>query len=257
MTSARVATKTECDSSAGEQPERGTPDKGHSFFGGWLYAALWVVCRTLGITLFGFRVRFAQPLPQQGGLLVISSHQSHLDPLLLGLASDRRLSSLARSSLYRFKPFGAVITALDAIPIDRETSPLVAMKRVIRRLETGAAVLIVPEGTRTASGQLGDLKNGFSLLAKRAGVPIVPVAIVGAYECWPRWRWLPRPGRIRLEFGQLLSAADVARMSDREIVEECQIRLKQLDATARLVVQAGRSHQARIPNRRKTIKSAP
>ena len=44
----------------------------------------------------------------------------------------------------------------------------------------GAAVIVFPEETRTASGQLGDMKNGFALLAKRAGVPIVPVAIVGA-----------------------------------------------------------------------------
>ena len=76
---------------------------GHHGFGRWLYDVLWVLCRTLAISLFGFRVRFAEPLPPRGGLLVLSSHQSHLDPLLLGLATDRRLSSLARSSLYRFR----------------------------------------------------------------------------------------------------------------------------------------------------------
>jgi len=206
---------------------------GHSAFGRLLYALLWILCRALAVALFGFRVRFAAPLPERGGLLVLSSHQSHLDPLLLGLASSRRLSSLARSSLFRFRPFGAVITALDAIPIDREASTLTAMKAVIRRLESGAAVTVFPEGTRSRDGRLGEFKSGFALLAKRAGVPVVPVAIVGAYECWPRTRRWPRPGRIRLEFGRPLTAAEVAALDERALFAECVSRIRALDATAR------------------------
>ncbi len=211
---------------------------GHSLFGRWLYSVLWIVCRALGVSVFGVRTRFAEPLPERGGLIVLSSHQSHLDPLLLGLACDRRLSSLARSSLYAFKPFGAVITALDAIPIDREASALVAMKTVIRRLEEGAAVIIFPEGTRTATGRLGELKSGFALIAKRAGVPIVPVAIVGAWECWPKTRMFPRPGRIRLEFGRVISPEEIAALDDRALVAECAARLAELDATARRMVRS-------------------
>ena len=206
---------------------------GHSRFGRWLYAALWILCRTLGVAVFGIRIRFVEPLPAIGGLIVLSTHQSHLDPLLLGLATDRRLSSLARSSLYRFKPFGAVITALDAVPIDRDASAITAMKVVIRRLEGGAAVVIFPEGTRTATGRPGDIKSGFALMAKKAGVPIAPVAIVGAYECWPRSRLLPRPGRIRLEFGRIITADEVAMLDERALVARCRASLQDLDARAR------------------------
>jgi len=206
---------------------------GHTAVGKSLYACLWVLCRTLAVSLFGFRSRFAEPLPKVGGLIVLSSHQTFLDPLLLGLATDRRLSSLARSSLYRFKPFAALITALDAVPIDRKGSMLKAMKAVIDRLERGAAVTIFPEGARTHDGQLGEFKSGFTLIAKKAGVPIVPVAIVGAFECWPRTRLLPRPGRIRLEFGEILDADQVASMTEREILEVCTRRIRDLDAQAR------------------------
>lgn len=219
---------------APEPVPRGRPTPGgHSRFGRWLYAALWILCRTLGVAVFGIRTRFSQPLPAAGGLIVLSTHQSHLDPLLLGLATDRRLSSLARSSLYRFKPFGAVITALDAVPIDREASAITAMKVVIRRLEQGAAVIIFPEGTRTATGRPGEIKSGFALLAKKARVPIAPVAIVGAYECWPRTRWLPRPGRIRLEFGRVITVEEVAALDERALVERCSRILQELDARAR------------------------
>jgi len=207
--------------------------RGHSTFGRWLYSSLWILCRALGVSVFGVRTRFAEPLPATGGLIVLSSHQSHLDPLLLGLACDRRLSSLARSSLYRFKPFGFVITALDAVPIDREASAVAAMKTVIKRLEDGAAVIIFPEGTRTPTGRLGEIKSGFALLAKRARVPIVPVAIVGAWECWPRTRLVPRPGRIRLEFGRLLQPEEIAAMDERALLAECTARLEHLDAAAR------------------------
>lgn len=214
--------------------------RGHSAFGCALYASLWVLTRMFAVSVFGFRVRFAESLPKQGGLLVLSSHQSHLDPLLLGLSCHRRLSSMARSSLYRFKPFAAIITALDAIPIDREASTVAAMKGVINRLRDGAAVVIFPEGTRTADGKLGELKGGFVLLAKRAGVPIVPVAIVGAWECWPRTRLFPRPGRIRLEFGRLLLPEQIAAMSDGEILSACTAEIKHLDLTARAAWESGR-----------------
>lgn len=214
--------------------------RGHSAFGCALYASLWVLTRMFAVSVFGFRVRFAESLPKQGGLLVLSSHQSHLDPLLLGLSCHRRLSSMARSSLYRFKPFAAIITALDAIPIDREASTVAAMKGVINRLRDGAAVVIFPEGTRTADGKLGELKGGFVLLAKRAGVPIVPVAIVGAWECWPRTRLFPRPGRIRLEFGRLLQPEQIAAMTDGEILSACTAEIKHLDLTARAAWESGR-----------------
>jgi 1-acyl-sn-glycerol-3-phosphate acyltransferase len=211
----------------------GSRPRGHSTFGRWLYSALWILSRTLGVALFGVRSRCDEPLPPSGGVLVLSTHQSHLDPLLLGLATHRRLSSLARSSLYRFRPFGFVITALDAVPIDREGSAVTAMKVVIKRLQDGAAVIVFPEGTRTHDGRMGEIKSGFAILAKKARVPIAPVAIVGAYECWPRTRLWPRPGRIRLEFGRVLSVDDVAALDERALVAECTRRLEELDARGR------------------------
>jgi len=213
---------------------RTTSTTGHPiWWGRLLYDLLWVLCRTLAVSVLGFRLGRAEPLPSSGGLLVLSSHQSHLDPLLLGLATQRRLSSLARSSLFRFGPFGRVITALDAIPINREASTVQAMKMVISRLRNGAAVIVFPEGTRTSNGQLGEIKSGFAILAKRSRVPIVPVAIVGAYECWPRSRLLPRPGRIRLEFGPVITAAEVAELGERELVKRCVDSLQTLDQQAR------------------------
>ncbi|MFM8893441.1 MAG: lysophospholipid acyltransferase family protein, partial [Planctomycetia bacterium] len=122
---------------------------------------------------------------------------------------------------------------LDAVPIDRNASMVRAMKEVVGRLKDGRAVIVFPEGTRTSDGRLGEFKIGFALLAKKAAVPVVPVAIVGAYECWPRKRLLPRPGRIRLEFGRVIRADEIAALDERAIVDRCTRELHSLDAAAR------------------------
>jgi pimeloyl-ACP methyl ester carboxylesterase len=62
---------------------------GHTPFGKCLYDLLWVLCRTLGVSLLGFRSRFVEPLPKTGPLIVLSSHQTFLDPLLLGLTDPK------------------------------------------------------------------------------------------------------------------------------------------------------------------------
>lgn len=203
------------------------------WWGRLLYDSLWFLSRTFSVSLFGFRFKVMERLPESGGLLVLSSHQSHLDPLLLGLATNRRLSSLARSSLFKFGPFGNAIAALGAVPIDRTASSVTAMRTVIQRLRKGAAVIVFPEGTRTSTGQLGEMKKGFALLAKRAAVPIAPVAIVGAYECWPRFHMFPRPGRIRLHFGTVITADEVKSLSETQLADRCLAVLQDLDKKAR------------------------
>ena len=203
------------------------------WWGRLLYDSIWFLSRTFSVSLFGFRFKVVERLPEAGGVLVLSSHQSHLDPLLLGLATNRRLSSLARSSLFKFGPFGNAIAALGAVPIDRTASSVTAMRTVIQRLRKGAAVIVFPEGTRTSTGQLGEMKKGFALLAKRAAVPIAPVAIVGAYECWPRFHMFPRPGRIRLHFGEVITADEVKSLSETQLADRCFAVLEDLDKKAR------------------------
>lgn len=221
---------------SGRDKEAAEPP-GHTTAGKCLYDILWVLCRTLAVAIFGFRSRFVEPLPKTGPLIVLASHQTYLDPVLLGVATDRRLSSLARGSLYRFKPFAALITLLDAVPLDLDVSAVKAMKAVIARLKRGGAVTIFPEGARTFDGRPGEFKSGFALIAKRAAAAIVPVAIVGGFECWPRTRLLPRPGRIRLEFGEILKAEEVAVMSEQEIFDVCTRRIRDLDAKGRAALR--------------------
>ncbi len=132
------------------------------------YEFLRVFFRLLGTVVFRVRVFNRQHVPASGGVLVLSNHQSHLDPIFIGLSCDRRLNYLARDTLFGFAPFRWLINSLDAIPIDREGIGLGGLKESLKRLKAGEMLLIFPEGTRTRDGEVGRLKPGFLALARRS-----------------------------------------------------------------------------------------
>jgi 1-acyl-sn-glycerol-3-phosphate acyltransferase len=197
------------------------------------YGFLQVVCRLLAVALFRIRVSGREHVPAEGAALVLSNHQSHLDPVLIGLACDRRLNYLARQSLFRFPPFRWLIQSLDAIPIHRDGLGLEGLKETLRRLKRGEMVLIFPEGTRTRDGEMGRFKPGFSALAKRADAWLVPVAIEGAYEAWPRRNPWPGIGTIHVQFGEPIEGAEAQRYEERELVAEVERRIRQCHEIAR------------------------
>lgn len=172
-------------------------------------------------------------IPMTGGALVLSNHQSNLDPLLVGFCCDRRLNYLARETLFGFAPFRWLINSLDAIPIDREGMGMAGLKETLRRLKREEMVLIFPEGTRTVDGEVAPFKPGFSALAKRARVPLVPVAIEGAFQSWPRKQRLPRMEVIELQFGEPLWPDEIAQFDDRQLVVEMQRRIEACHQLAR------------------------
>ncbi|HVA49921.1 MAG TPA: lysophospholipid acyltransferase family protein [Pirellulales bacterium] len=202
------------------------------------YGFVHVVCRLLATVLFRIRVRGREWVPRQGGVLVLSNHQSYFDPVLVGLACDRRLNYLARNSLFRVPGFRWLIESLDAIPIDREGLGLSGLKETLRRLKSGELVLIFPEGTRTRDGEVAPLKPGFSALARRAGVPLLPMAIDGAYDAWPRRRLLPGLSTIHIQFGQPLSADAASALDERQLVAEIERRIRECHRKARAARQA-------------------
>ena len=197
------------------------------------YDFLRVFCRLVGVVMFGIRVRRRDHVPASGGALVLSNHQSHLDPVLVGLASDRRLNYLARDTLFGFAPFRWLIKSLDAIPLDREGIGLGGLKETLKRLKRGEMVLIFPEGTRTRDGEVGRFKPGFCALARRANVPLLPVGIDGAFDSWPRIQPLPLPAMIHIQFGEPLPPQEIDQFDDEALVAEIRRRISACHAKAR------------------------
>jgi len=154
----------------------------------------------------------------EGGVLVCSNHQSFLDPIIIGMTCRRRLSFLARESLFRNWLLARLMSFYGSFPIQREGMGIGGLKETLKRLKRGNAVLIFPEGTRTVDGSLRELKPGFCSLVRRGKVPILPVAMSGAYEAWPRDKKLPRLSKINVCFGEPIHQADIRDITDEQLV---------------------------------------
>ena len=87
-----------------------------------------------GVGYFRLRWYGIENLPASGGYLLLSNHQSHLDPPLIGAVVPRHINYLARDSLFKNRLFGAFIRSLDAIPIDRNGLGIAGLKETLRRL---------------------------------------------------------------------------------------------------------------------------
>lgn len=186
-----------------------------------------------GVFLFRVQCIDRDLIPDAGGLLVCSNHQSFFDPVLVGIWFTRRMNYLARKTLFKFPPFRWLIEFLDAIPIDRDGFGLEGIKETLRRLKRGEIVLIFPEGTRTSDGRCRKLKPGFVALARRGKTPILPIGIDGAYDSWPRKARLPTPTKVCVCVGELISMEQMKGMSDDELVAELQIRIEDCHQRAR------------------------
>jgi 1-acyl-sn-glycerol-3-phosphate acyltransferase len=210
----------------------------------WL-ALLWYrlvqqVTIVLFASLCGVRASGRHNMPAKNGAILVSNHLSHLDVFVLGLPLRRPLNYVARSTLF-FPPLGFLIRSLGGFPIQREGIGVQGMKETLRRLRAGGVVTLFPEGTRSRTGELGTLKTGIGVLAARTGVPIVPAAIAGTFQAWPRHQSLPRPHPVRVHYGPSITPDQISGLDPEEVTALIRDRILdcQRQAQAKLAVNAG------------------
>jgi 1-acyl-sn-glycerol-3-phosphate acyltransferase len=186
-------------------------------------------CRFAFTTLFDVKLWGVEHVPPTGGVLLVSNHQSILDPVLLGLGLPRPLSYMAKSELFEGNAlFDKLIRSLGAFPVRQGGSATGAIKETIERLQEGRALNIFPEGSRTDTGEVADFQNGIALVVRKAKVPVVPAAISGSFEAFPNGTKYPVRKPIRVMYGppmllhdrkpdQIVSAlrAEVQRMFEQ------------------------------------------
>lgn len=198
------------------------------------YTVFRYLFRLAGLLLFRYHCIGRHHLPKSGGAIICANHQSHLDPPLVGMAPSRHCIYLARKTLFSNPLFGFVISMLDAIPLNRDGMGIEGIKATLRKLKSGEAVVMFPEGTRTKTGQLQTLKSGFITLARRSKVPLVPCGFVGAYDCLPRGGKLPQFERIRCVYGPPIPAEQVIEMSDDALIELLTVRMRECISRAEI-----------------------
>jgi len=183
------------------------------------------------VLLYRVRRTGMENIPTEGPIILAPNHQSHLDPPLVGSCCPRRMSYMARASLFHFAPFAWLIRSFGAFPIDREAGRGIAgVKETLRRLKDGHVIMMFPEGTRTPDGRIHPFRSGIRTLAVRSDAVIVPVAIEGAYQAWPRWRMFPRLGTIHIHYGEPLWPEQIRELGEDALVEEVERRVRRYHA---------------------------
>lgn len=187
-------------------------------------------CRVITTLMFDFKAYGVENVPMRGGVLLVSNHQSYLDPVLLGVPLRRSMSYLAKSELFDNKFFGGLITSLNAFPVRQGTGDVGAVKETIKRLQEGHLLNIFPEGTRTDDGNIGKIESGAALVVRRANVPVVPVVIDGSFDAWPRHAKLFHSHPIRIMYGHPM---DLSNMKAAEITKKIDTTLRTMFAELR------------------------
>lgn len=193
--------------------------------------------RTLGRAFFAvaFRVRVEglEHVPRAGGYIVSLNHTSLFDPPLVGTVVPIEMKFMAKRQLFTFfPPFGWLLEAVGAIPIDRGEADRRAVRRCVEALRAGYPLSVFPEGTRSPAAR-GQPRGGAAFLALHAKVPVLPGAILSPYR-------LGRPLFVR--FGPVIDwrslAADAA--DERSRADSGHARLDRL--SRRIMSEIERIH---------------
>lgn len=199
-----------------------------------IYWLAHTLSRLAGRVFFRHRTLHREFLPEVGGALIVANHVSFLDPAAVGAAFRKPIYYLARKTL--FQGFlGWLLPRIQVLPVDLGKGDLASMKRILGLLKEGNRVLIFPEGTRSPDGTLQEAEAGIGFIIAKGEVPVVPVRIFGAFECWGREARWPRPGRITLVAGPPVDFSGLpAELTGRARYQACADRVMKALADIRL-----------------------
>jgi 1-acyl-sn-glycerol-3-phosphate acyltransferase len=187
--------------------------------------------------LFRPWVEGEEHIPDEGAAIFASNHLSFSDSIFLPLMVPRRMTFLAKSDYFtgrgiKGKATAAFFKGVGQVPVDRSGGKAgeAALNSGLRILRRGELLGIYPEGTRSPDGRLYRGRTGVARMALEAGVPVLPVAMIGTDKAQPTGKKLPRIMRIGIRIGRPLSFARYEGMEDdrsvlRSITDEIMYEL--------------------------------
>ena len=166
----------------------------HRYLRAWARMVLWLLRVVCGVRL---RVVGAENLPVHGPALIAAQHQSAFDTIVWHALLPRP-AYVMKAELLRIPGWGAMARHVHSIPVDREGGAS-ALKRLVRATRDAAAagyqVVIFPEGTRSAPGEVQPWQPGFAAMAAATSLPVVPVA-TDSGRFWGKRAFTKRPGTL-------------------------------------------------------------
>jgi 1-acyl-sn-glycerol-3-phosphate acyltransferase len=161
----------------------------------------WLILHTI---LCPIKITGLDRLDRSRPQVLAANHISALDIPLLYLYLPFQFRIMAKKELFRYPFMGWHLRRSGQIPVDAGSAiaSMRSLMRAVRSLQGGMPLVVFPEGGRSASGQIQPFMSGAFYIAIKAGVDIVPMAIVGTYEVLPMNSFHIRPGLIELVAGE-------------------------------------------------------
>lgn len=177
-------------------------------------------CRMVLRFLFiGVQVEGREHFQKKKTYLFMSNHVNLFDGFVIFGYIPNFIRGVELDEHFDWPFWGWIIRRLGMIPISHTNarSALESLKRAKTMIAAGTSMVILPEGHRTLDGKFSPFKRGSFLLAKEAGVDIVPVVMVGAYKINRKGSLIIRPGKVTLRFGEPLLYQDIKDLKMEEI----------------------------------------
>jgi len=148
------------------------------------------VIKVIALEFFHFEYSGLEKLPKSGAFILSSNHQSYIDPAVLGgvlpWSVFKRLFAVGTSEIFGTGFMRVLARWLRVVVVDPDANLLPAMRAGAFGLRQGRALILYPEGERSIDGTPRIFKKGAAILSIHIQAPIVPLAIDGFYEAWPR-----------------------------------------------------------------------
>jgi 1-acyl-sn-glycerol-3-phosphate acyltransferase len=185
-----------------------------------IYVALQIL-RAIARVLFRFRATGLEHMPSDGPFMICPNHQAYIDPgflvAVLPFRTMRQFYAVGAAEYFATPLSARIAHAINIVPVDADANLVNAMRAAATGLRIGKVLVLFPEGERSIDGEVKRFRRGAAILSAQLQVPIVPVALDGLYELWPRGRrldwagllpWRSRP--ITLRFGPPIQVASGA-----------------------------------------------
>jgi 1-acyl-sn-glycerol-3-phosphate acyltransferase len=172
------------------------------------------IARTITRCLTRVKVSGAlDAIPRSGPLIIASNHASNADGVIVGAwlipKLGRRIHWLGKREMTRWPIVGPIVLAGSVHPVDRANVDIDVFRLLLRILEAGNVVVVFPEGTRSATGEMQAAKDGVAMLALRSDAQILPVGVVDTDRFWPKGK-LPRlGGHVEMRVGEPFMLSEV------------------------------------------------